>query len=804
MSRLLADTLVAHKNIHLAITFKCALCDFTHASKRSTSLHFRHTHSVAVPPTTIDGSNEKACPFCPLTFPSSHSCSTHIREKHMVEACQQRTREAAQKKAQRGESTARMKWTQRETEAFKAALAKYGPSSNIKLAAAIGTRSAAQVNVHKCRFLKAYPNWVSENYHPAPPVNSAPTSPMSPGVGPLPPLATGGTLAEGEVEAQSPTPTNTPATQEEGTPSLPSISLSEGTVLRFQRADQALLLLRPNTVAQWEPDPLDNAFYHQAATADNAPSPNNTSLAPCIPSLQTPVDLSNSEAQASRTPGTGARPVTRGMARSTRGRQPVTSVLSPPPPPQWLPSSRANLGEGVATQPPSADGTTTLASQPAMNSPPRTPPPRTPQANLDEERTPSPVPVQLSKVGTLRVQRLNQMLQLLRHQPDVGLDLDVSPSPPHAGIVTPIQTSSMAEQTTNAPASTPLIAPVTLRMPHTSGEDVELPPTPSQEGRDLLFDPPPSARTPGPMVRIAIDVDDMNRILRSPFHDELLPFTDRLLGEFEWVAFEEVLGRWSVAIKAVITTRDQRQANPTSQWAHRRRQRQRDEQRADATPQSRSPGEGVLLPPPADQQRNPPPGHRASGWHRYAATSAKLQRLYKANPSACVRQILSEGPPLYCKDADRGDVLREPISPEEVIQQLRRMKNTSPGVDGLTYATWRWVDPKGSIMALMFNICRLNSRIPSAWKHSTVTLIHKGGEPSVLRNWRPISLQLTSYKLYTAIIARRVTSWATATTSFSVSQKGFLAYDGCSEHNFLFNVALEGLLKLLSSNTVAT
>ena len=112
------------------------------------------------------------------------------------------------------------------------------------------------------------------------------------------------------------------------------------------------------------------------------------------------------------------------------------------------------------------------------------------------------------------------------------------------------------------------------------------------------------------------------------------------------------------------------------------------------------------------------------------------------------------------------------------------MKNTFPGVDGLTYATWRWVDPKGLILALVFNVCRLNSRVPSAWKHSTVTLIHKGGEPSELRNWHLISLQLTSYKLYMAIIARRVASWAAATSSFSVSQKGFLAYDGCSELNF--------------------
>ena len=70
------------------------------------------------------------------------------------------------------------------------------------------------MNVHKCRFLKAYPNWLSENYHPAPPVNSAPTSrrfsesPRSPPTSPrvdsslLP--ATSGTQAGGEVGTQHP------------------------------------------------------------------------------------------------------------------------------------------------------------------------------------------------------------------------------------------------------------------------------------------------------------------------------------------------------------------------------------------------------------------------------------------------------------------------------------------------------------------------------------------------------------------------------------------------------------------------
>ena len=94
-------------------------------------------------------------------------------------------------------------------------------------------------------------------------------------------------------------------------------------------------------------------------------------------------------------------------------------------------------------------------------------------------------------------------------------------------------------------------------------------------------------------------------------------------------------------------------------------------------------------------------------------------------------------------------------------------------------------DPRGLILSTIFNICRINSRVPRPWKYSTVTLIHKGGETTSIRNWRPISLQLTLYKTYSAMIARRIATWAIATSAFSDAQKGFLAFDGCAEHNFI-------------------
>ena len=293
---------------------------------------------------------------------------------------------------------------------------------------------------------------------------------------------------------------------------------------------------------------------------------------------------------------------------------------------------------------------------------------------------------------------------------------------------------------------------------------------------------PPPARVPGPLARISIDPEKMDETLRQPFFQELVPFAGRRLGDYELVALEEMLLCWSTAIKEVVTAHRRRPPNPTSHWARCRRRRKQE---------VRSPSPDTELPADPSQtteQGQTSTNNRASGRARQAAKARYLQRFYRANPGVCMRRLLDNSPPVYCNIAeqelvthftatftepppldpppswlfpdrhpgdtgasgvtDEGDVLRSPITPEEVVAQFRRTKRTSPGADGITYANWRWV-----ILSTIFNICRINTRVPRPWKHSTVTLIHKGDDVTSIRNWRPISLQLTLYKLYSAIIA---------------------------------------------------
>ena len=274
-------------------------------------------------------------------------------------------------------------------------------------------------------------------------------------------------------------------------------------------------------------------------------------------------------------------------------------------------------------------------------------------------------------------------------------------------------------------------------------------------------------------------VDDVNATLRAPFYSAVRAFDNRALQPSEWDDFCATLLFWADNIRLSLTqSRPQRPSTrrpPRSQQG-RHSSLARDETPSDATTSNSSPAGR-----PEDRRYR----RRASGWQREAAKAKQQQRDYCLNPGACIRKILNDTPPVYCTipEADlvnhftstyappppvsdpppwlvsldsHEDVLATQFTPDEVLHQLQRAKKTAPGSDKLTYANWKWADPEGMTLATIFNICRGAGRIPSDWKGSTVTLLPKGGDPMVVRNWRPICLQKTIYKLYSAAIARRI------------------------------------------------
>ena len=294
---------------------------------------------------------------------------------------------------------------------------------------------------------------------------------------------------------------------------------------------------------------------------------------------------------------------------------------------------------------------------------------------------------------------------------------------------------------------------------------------------------------------------------RAPYKlfSTLKPLTGRTLSRPEWAQWCHGLERWTAGVSQWAYERS-KENTPQRAWARRQGQKRG---------QRQGPGNGT------DQEGEPNTegrSQRGQGRNKTITRMANLQRSYNTSPKKCMDAIRHTPPALRCDvpigvvstfftakllapqgvdpntpppsqlwtRATPGDVMEPAITPDEVKRTLKAMDTRSaPGPDRIHYGTWKLLDPKQEVVTGILNTCRANGRIPPAWKTSVTILTHKGEDPLALDNWRPIALQNTLYKVYAAIIAKRVSNWAVDTGVMSPSQKGFLPMEGCLEHNHL-------------------
>jgi hypothetical protein len=79
-------------------------------------------------------------------------------------------------------------------------------------------------------------------------------------------------------------------------------------------------------------------------------------------------------------------------------------------------------------------------------------------------------------------------------------------------------------------------------------------------------------------------------------------------------------------------------------------------------------------------------------------------------------------------------------------------------------------------LSLLFRILKKaweGHHTPAVWKASTIALLHKKGDPTLLKNWRPIALANCIYKLWTAVITRLLTDDTEFQKVLHGSQEGF-------------------------------
>ena len=137
-----------------------------------------------------------------------------------------------------------------------------------------------------------------------------------------------------------------------------------------------------------------------------------------------------------------------------------------------------------------------------------------------------------------------------------------------------------------------------------------------------------------------------------------------------------------------------------------------------------------------------------------------------ANPSIQHPQVTDSDLPFFSTD------------PEQVSSLLRSLDTTkSAGHDGVpTRQLKEAADALAPSLSVLYNKSFQERSLPQDWKDATITLAFKKGDPSLLTNYRPISLLSVTAKVQERIVYDQLS--AHLSPYLPIHQSGFRANDG--------------------------
>ena len=128
------------------------------------------------------------------------------------------------------------------------------------------------------------------------------------------------------------------------------------------------------------------------------------------------------------------------------------------------------------------------------------------------------------------------------------------------------------------------------------------------------------------------------------------------------------------------------------------------------------------------------------------------------------------------------------------IEAVIRSRNyiSAHGRDGISNAVYRLAGKEGiEFFKIIFEGILISKHIPSSWKKSRTIMLYKKGDPSEPKNWRPVSITSTMYRILTAHIAGIIMKQNEINTIFHKSQRGFVGGgSGTSDHINMLNELL--------------
>ncbi|KAI4891758.1 hypothetical protein NFI96_005206 [Prochilodus magdalenae] len=131
--------------------------------------------------------------------------------------------------------------------------------------------------------------------------------------------------------------------------------------------------------------------------------------------------------------------------------------------------------------------------------------------------------------------------------------------------------------------------------------------------------------------------------------------------------------------------------------------------------------------------------------------------LYKAEScdDACVDTLMADLPKLTVGDVDSLDL---PLTLDELKTAVSQMApGRAPGIDGLPVEFYKtfW-EQIGHDLFLMLTECIQGGGLPLSCRRAVLTLLPKKGDLCDLKNWRPLALLCTDYKIFSKALANRL------------------------------------------------
>jgi len=115
------------------------------------------------------------------------------------------------------------------------------------------------------------------------------------------------------------------------------------------------------------------------------------------------------------------------------------------------------------------------------------------------------------------------------------------------------------------------------------------------------------------------------------------------------------------------------------------------------------------------------------------------------------------------------------ITVGEIIWAIAALPNKrGSGLDGINSKIYKMaVDALATPLVILFNRSLNEGIFPNSLKTSIVVPVYKGGDPTELNNYRPISILQTLSKIFEKIVAKRLRKYLDCSKFFSEKQFGF-------------------------------